>query len=206
MRERKRLLTRLTAAALTALCAAALAASAEEETPKSPFAKPGDGAADRPDAVQGRFVLSDGTAHEGRIYLTRDKRLEVFNTASQEWLKLKLSEISSISFAIESETEEKEWRWKEGGSDVKVFTGRTYVDRRYSVTVKLAAGGTVSGHVRGTVIYVEPPGKEPVRFFLRKDERGDWNRKPAEIIYVKEILLGDAAKAPAPAAGGDGGR
>ena len=94
------------------ICCGALGA---EEPAVNPFAPR---RTERVDAVEGRLTLSDGKEHEGRLYLTRDKRLEVFDTTREKWFKLKLKDIARISFEIEEERVEKDWRWKEGGSDV----------------------------------------------------------------------------------------
>ncbi len=170
----------------TALAASCCAA----EGPVNPF---GPRKAARSDAEPGRLELSDGTRHKGKLYLTRDKRLEVFDIKQEKWFKLHLRQLESITFSIESEKREDEWRWKEGGSDVKVLTGRFYYDRKYVVTVKTRDGETITGHTRGTVIYVKPEEGRAVRFIIRKDQRGDWGKKPKEIIYIKSIVFGEEA-------------
>jgi len=161
--------------------------SRAEEAPVSPF---GRRTRERADAVEGTLSTSDGKTYEGKLYLTRDKKLEVFDLDRKKWYKLKLKEIASLRFEIESEIEEKEWRWKEGGSDVKVYTGRSYFDRKYIVNVKLSSGESLRGHVRGAPIYVKGEGGKAVRFMLRKDQRGEWGQKPDQIVYVKEIVFG----------------
>ena len=78
--------------------------SRAEEAPVSPF---GQRTTERADAVEGTLKTSDGKAYSGKLYLTRDKKLEVFDLDRKKWYKLKLKEIASLRFEIESETEEK---------------------------------------------------------------------------------------------------
>ena len=192
------------AAILAALSAWAPAAEAEppkeqlkEEKPASPF---GDTKSQRADAVPGKLVLSDGKEHRGKLFLTRDKKLELFDVGRQEWQKLDLKDLKSLAIAIEKEETVKEWRWKEAGSDVKVETGRTKIDRTYKCTAVKADDKKVEGHLRGTVIYVkESEDKEAERFWLLWNQPGpkDFDQKPEDLIYVKEVVFGEeAAKEP----------
>jgi hypothetical protein len=167
----------------------------EEEKPANPF---GDTKAQRPDAVPGKLTLSDGKEHRGKLFLTRDKKLELFDVGRQEWQKLDLKDLKSLTIAIEKEETVKEWRWKEAGSDVKVETGRTKVDRTYKCTAVKADDKKIEGHLRGTVIYVkEAEDKDAQRFFLLWNSPGDFDQKPEDLIYVKEVVFGEeAAKEP----------
>jgi hypothetical protein len=67
-------------------------------------------------------------------------------------------------------------------------------------------GKKMTGHIRGTVIYVVAAKKgagdgeapaEPQRFFLYWNHPGDFDQKPEDLVYVKEIVFGEeAAKEP----------
>lgn len=190
---------RLLAILLLTCSAAAPAAEAEppkeqpkeEEKPANPF---GDTKTARADALPGKLVLSDGKELRGKLYLTRDKKLEVFETGRQEWNKLDLKELSRLDISVEKEETVKEWRWKEAGSDVKVDTGRTKVDRTYKCTAAKLDGKKIEGHLRGTVIYVkEAEDKDARRFFLLWNSPGDFDQKPEDLVYVKAVVLGEEA-------------
>ena len=183
---------------LLALASAALAAEAEPPKEEKPANPSGDTKSQRADAVPGKLTLSDGKEHRGKLYLTRDKKLELFDTGRQEWQKLDLKDLKSLAIGIEKEETVKEWRWKEAGSDVKVETGRTKVDRTYKCTAVKADDKKVEGHLRGTVIYVkEAEPQDAKRFFLLWNSPGDFDQKPEDLIYVKEVVFGEeAAKEP----------
>jgi hypothetical protein len=179
----------------------------EEPPPVSPFA-PYPQSPPRTDARPGVVTLSDGTVLRGLVMLTRGRKLEIFEDAMEKFHQFDMAELSRIEAEVEFEKEEKEWRWKEGGSDVKIYTGRSYVDRRYRMRLTLADGKTrITGHVRGTVFYVQPQGGEPQRFFLQHDQRGEYNQKPAEMVYVRSVVIESApapeAKAAPEQAGGE---
>jgi len=70
------------------------------------------------------------------------------------------------------------------------------VDRKYLCTAVKADGAKVEGHVRGAPIYVDD-GKETRRFMLLWNSPGDFDQKPADLVYVKEVVFGEeAAKEP----------
>ncbi len=202
-----KLLTALVLAAAVAVGAAAAEPPAEpppaEEKPPNPF---GEVKPERADALPGRILLSDGKDIRGRLYLTRDKKIELFDTRRQEWNKLELKDLERLDISVEKEETVKEWRWKENGSDVKVDTGRTKVDRTYKCAATKADGTKIGGHLRGTVIYVqEKDDAEARRFFLLWNQPGpeDFDQKPEDLIYVKAVILGGEAAKPAKSDGSD---
>ncbi len=179
---------RLTAWTLAGLVLCASAArGGERAEPPNPF---GVKKAPRPEAVPGKLVRSDGAVHRGRIFLTRDKRLELYCDSEKKWYKLKLADLAGIKWVIEFEKEEKEWRWKESGSDVKVLTGRKKIDRRYKTVVTRKDGKKVEGHIRGTVVYVQPEKGKKKKFFIYWNHPSNFDQKPADLIYTKEIHFG----------------
>jgi hypothetical protein len=189
-------------AAVSLGAAGAAAWGGEEPKPVSPFA-PNVQAPPRTDARLGAVTLSDGQVVKGLVMFTRGRKLEIFEDAAKKWHAFEMAQLSRLDTEVEEEKEEREWRWKEGGSDVKVYTGRTYIDRKYLTRLTLADWKTrVAGHVRGTVFFVQPTGGDPMRFFLRHDERGEYNQKSAEIVYPRSVVL--EAGAPGEAKGEPG--
>ncbi|MBI3831566.1 MAG: hypothetical protein HY291_18750 [Planctomycetes bacterium] len=164
-----------------------------EPAPVSPFA-PNAQEAPRPDGRKGTLELSNDKTFPGQITLTLGEKLEVFVEKAKRFEGFELKDLARIELSIEHETQEKEWRWKEGGSDEKVFTGRTYVDRKYLMKLTLADGKTVvSGHVKGAPIFVKGADGKNARFILRHDQAGEMGQKPEEVVYVKSVVF-DAAE------------
>lgn len=177
--------------------------AAEEVAPVSPFA-PNVQAPPRADARPGVATMSDGSTVSGLVMFTRGRKLEVFEDARQKWHAFDLKDLSRIDTEIEKELQEREWRFKEGGNDEKVYTGRVFIDRKYRMRLTLADGKTqVTGHVRGTVIYVQPEGQEPQRFFLQHDSRGSFGGEAGGMVYLKSLELRAVAPAPATPAQND---
>ncbi len=160
----------------------------EEAEPPNPFGAP---ELKRSDAVPGKLVRSDAKVHRGGIFLTRDKRLELYCDSEKKWHNLKLKDIKSIKWEIEFEKQEREWRWKQSGSDVKVYTGREKVDRRYKAVVVKNDCTKIEGHLRGTVVYVQPAKGKRQKFFVYWNHPGDFDQKPEDLIYTSEIHFGD---------------
>ena len=67
------------AAAMVTLAIGPSFAPADEPPAINPFGQ--TSSSEREDAVPGRLELSDGSAHTGLIYLTRDKRLQIYDEA-----------------------------------------------------------------------------------------------------------------------------
>jgi len=165
------------------------APAAEEPKPVSPFA-PNVQAPPRADARPGVATMSDGKIANGLVMFTRGRKLEVYEDAKQKWHAFALEDISRLDNELQKETKEREWRFKEGGNDEKVYTGRVFVDHKYRLHVTLADGKTkIVGHVRGTVFYVQPEGGKPQRFFLRHDYRSSFGGDASELVYLKTLVL-----------------
>jgi hypothetical protein len=171
-----------------------------------------------PAPVRGAVELSDGARVEGGLSLTAGKALELFDTDAREWREVTLEELAELRAEVRSERLEREWRWKEGGSDEKVYTGRAYPRRWLDHVVLLRDGTGFRGHLRGTILYVEvrrderekptpgekgaeSTGPEPRerrrRFILRQYERGRLGETLDDLVYVKRVTLIADRKPPA---------
>lgn len=187
------------------VCAAALAVlhntgCAEEPPAINPFGSP---ASEREDAVPGYVELSDGQIIAGKIFMTRDKRVKIYDQEMQRQREIPLNRIKEIQCVVVSERMEKEWRFKETAADVKEYTGRTYPAREYTHRVTLADGRTLEGPL-SEVLYVQPdPGEtarggyrpeiEPLRFILYKTHKGPVGTDLKSLVYVKSVKLGEEA-------------
>jgi hypothetical protein len=163
---------------------------------------------ERDDAVPGILELSDGTHHSGLIYLTRDKRLQIFDQTTERQREIPLQAVKTIECHIKKEWTEKEWRFKEGANDEKLYTGRSYPAREYSHTITLKNGKTITGPL-STIVYVQPPQfdaikpgadhapVQPEQFLLSKRNKGEMGEDLKSLLYVKRISLGKEAVANA---------
>jgi hypothetical protein len=190
---------RITAAVVTLV--GLLTLHADEPPTINPF---GQAPSQREDAVPGYIELSDGSIHAGLVYLTRDKRLQVYDDKVQRQREVPLQAVKQIDCTIKKEWLEREWKFKETTNDVKMYTGRHYPAREYLHTITLKDGRTISGPL-AAIVYVQPPRQslghsedqqsesEPERFLLNKRNKGEVGQDLKSLVYVKRIKLGKEA-------------
>jgi len=202
--------------AMLALAYSCVAAAGENEPAAPPrrdlFGTRGQEAARRPagEGVRGTVELSSGERVEGRLSLQQGLALELFDTEAKEWRELRLEELARLEARVRSEDLEKEWRWKEAGSDEKVYTGRAYPRRWLDHEATMKDGRRFRGHVRGAVLLLEETPREPDpgkpaagtspakrRFVIKQYERGALGQTLEDLVYVKAVVIGER-----PAAGG----
>jgi len=172
-----------------------LPAGAGEPPVISPFGKT---PSQREDAMPGYVELSDGTIRTGQIYLTRDKRLQVYDEKMKRQREVPLRVVKQIECKVAKEWMEKEWKFKEAASSEKMFTGREYPAREYVHTITLHDGRTITGPLSG-VVYIQAETDrqrpQPERFILHKRDKGQLDQKFDSLKYVKQIKLGTDALA-----------
>jgi hypothetical protein len=152
------------------------------------------GVGSRPDAVPGVLRLDDGTARPGRIYLTRDARLQINDNATKRQREVPLSALRRIDARVVKEWDEAEWRFKENANDEKVYTGRHYPAREYEYILTLKDGRTITGPL-SAIVYVQPDdaAQKPERFLIHKRDKGPIDTTLSDLRYVKRIDLGTEA-------------
>ncbi len=129
--------TLLRIALLTLFCFNS-AADAQDDPPAiNPFGKPNQ---PREDAFAGCVELSDGNLHPGKLYMTRDLRLKIYDEQLKRQREVPLGVVASIECAVQREWMEKEWRFKANADNEKVYTGRSYPVRQYTHTITLRDG------------------------------------------------------------------
>ncbi|MCS7237952.1 MAG: hypothetical protein NZ899_06745 [Thermoguttaceae bacterium] len=172
---------------------------AQEPPAINPF---GPRPAVREDAVPGYVELSDGTVLVGQIYMTRDKRLKIYDEAMKRQREIPLSAVKEIECKILKEWMEKEYRFRETTRDEKYYTGREYPAREYEHVITLKDGRKISGGL-SEILYVAPladqenpkePG-EPTRVILHKRHKGEIGQTLKQLVYVKVVKLGEEALA-----------
>lgn len=186
---------------LLAAFAATQAARADDPPALNPFGPIKRG---RDDAVPGYIEMSDGKILTGNIYMTRDKRLKLYDKSIQRQREIPLRVVAQIECNVLKEWMEKEWRFKEMANDEKYFTGRQYPSREYTYTITLQDGRKITGPL-AEILYIQPfahspsaplshkPGTKPQRLFLHKRDKGDVGEDLKSLTFVKLIKLGGEA-------------
>ena len=98
------------------------------------------------------------------IYLTRDKRLKIYDDRLQRQREVPLQAVKQIECKVKKEWMEKEWKFKETTSDEKILTGRSYPAREYLHTITLGDGRTITGPMAAIVYVRRSPQQEPSGF------------------------------------------
>lgn len=165
--------------------------SADEEPPAlNPFAAQTQS---REDALPGSIVLSDGSIFAGKLYLTRDVRLRIYDEQTQRQREVPFRVVQSLECNVKNQWMEKEWRFKENANDEKVFTGKEYPAREYLHTITLKDGRQITGSLSG-VVYVDPyEGGQTRKFLLHKRQKGPIGTELETLVYLQKIELGENA-------------
>ena len=160
----------------------------------------------REDAVPGYVETSDGAVHPGQIYLTRDKRLKIYDEKLKRQREIPLRAVRQIECRVKKEWIEKEWKFKEAAKAEKMYTGRTYPAREYLHAITLRDKRTITGPL-SAIVYVQPsaaaagepgayrPRTKPERYLLHKRSKGKIGDDLKSLVYVKRIKLGYEALA-----------
>lgn len=168
------------------------------DAPSDPSAPPASPFGDtrinrRPDARSGVVELSDGTKIPGDIYGTRGQALVVLDTArkNEKWRRVPWNTLLAIETRVEWQRMDRQWRFKTAGDPEKVFTGKTYPNRRYAYTVTLRDETQISGRIKGVPVYVRPAGSKPRMVVLHERHKGEVDTKLEDLVYVTSVRFGD---------------
>jgi hypothetical protein len=137
----------------------------------------------------GVIELSDGRSIHGRISTTSEKPLRVWVEAKNEYQDVPFALIQSIEATVLWEREEPEWRFKASGSDVKVYSGKTYPARETTYKIQLTNGQTVEGSVVAPLTVTTDT--EADEFILHKRDKGSAGQTLNQLVYVKAVRLGE---------------
>lgn len=143
----------------------------------------------RNDSRLGELVLSNGQILRGRLYTTLRQPLQLWEEDQKQYQDIPFSLIQSMRAVVVWERMEKEWKFKESGSDVKEYSGRTYPMRYTNYQFTLTDGTTVAGGV-AVPIYLDAGDGEKT-FILHKTDTGQPGQSIGDLVYVQAIRLGD---------------
>jgi len=137
------------------------------------------------DARAATITLSNGQVIKGNAATTTDRPIRVWDATIKDYRDIPFSLIQSAKAVVNWERDEPEWQFKESGSDVKVFTGKTYPARETQYEFVLLNGDKITGDVAAP-IYIDADGKTKT-YVLHKRDKGELGQKLADLIYVKQI-------------------
>ncbi|MHB8899905.1 MAG: hypothetical protein ACYC6Y_14255 [Thermoguttaceae bacterium] len=182
-------------------CGAGVVGRGQEPPALNPF---GPVQTERDDAVPGYLEMSDGRVLVGNVYMTRDKRLKLYDESTRRQREIPLRAVKQIDCKVLKEWMEKEWKFKELALDEKYYTGKEYPSRECEYTITLQDGRTITGPL-AELFYVQPfsaspdearsyrPEIQAEKFLVHKRQKGEAGTVLKDLIYVKRIKLGPDA-------------
>ncbi len=158
---------------------------------------PGRGRIGRADALPGAVVLSSGKVLGGYVYTTRDKNWEVWVESEKRWRHIPPILVLGIRAVVVEEGLDKEWRWKEMGSDEKIYTGRVRPLRRFRWKFHLIDDSHVTGAVKGQPLWVHYDVRTSGPFVLHERSAGEYGQGLKDHVYVRQVVISRRAMADA---------
>jgi hypothetical protein len=186
------------AAAITSFLALlwlAGAAAAAEPAPPAPI-KPAGG--DKAEHERwGYVILSSGERIDGLVSTTRAKPIRIFDRKKSSDRDIPWAKIESIEQIPDEEWFEQEWRWKEGGSDEKVFTDRYYGAAKYRTDLTLKDGEKIVGDAVAPVFVKAGEKRHLLTLYKRlKSEQPALKKDLPPLVYIKKLVLTDEPPKP----------
>ena len=143
----------------------------------------------RSDALPGVLQLSDGKRIPGGLYTTRDTPWKLWVEKERRWRLIPFITVLSIEAVVIEAGMEKEWRWKEMGSDEKVYTGREKPIRRFLWKFHLIDDSYVRGSVKGQPLWIESAGRQKGPFLLHERSAGKYGQTLKQLVYLKRAVI-----------------
>jgi hypothetical protein len=141
-------------------------------------------------ARQGTMILSSGEKITGGFAHTLRKPLRIWVEADKEFKDVPFASVQSIDAKVMWERLEAEWNFKESGSDVKVYSGKSYPAREMQYQITLKNGKTITGGVVEPLYLITPEGS--VTYALHKRDKGELGQSLDQLVYVKHAEFEDA--------------
>lgn len=145
----------------------------------------------------GYAILSDDTRHDGLVGTTRDKPIRIYDRAKSAFRDIAFDKIESIEQAPDRAWLEQEWRWREGGSDEKIFTGRFYRAAEFRTILHLKTGEQITGDAVAPILV--KAGDTLFRLELHKRFKSDQPAPKDELkplLYIRKLVLTDQPPQP----------
>jgi hypothetical protein len=133
----------------------------------------------------GTITLSNGQSLSGNLSSTPDQPLRVWDDDKKEYRDVPFKLVRSMEAKVLWERDEAEWKFKESGSDIKEYSGKTYPARETAYTLTLLNGQRVSGGVAAP-IYVDTPDGQRL-LVLHKRDKGNLGQTLKELVYIQKV-------------------
>jgi len=145
----------------------------------------------------GVITFSDGEKVHGKIATTLDKPIRLWDDQKQEYRDIPFKLIKSFQAKIIWEREEKEWHFRESGSDIKEYSGKTYPAREMQYIVTLINGQSVTGSVDAPLYLQMAKGDDKV-LVMHKRDKGEIGTTLKELAYIKNVEFGEPSATTQP--------
>lgn len=133
------------------------------------------------------LTLGDGTTLRGDVSTTPGKPIRIWDEEAKQYLDLPLSRLALVEAEVVWERDEREWQFKQAGSDEKVYSGKSYPARELVYNVTLNDGMTLRGGIVAPIEYTDSTTGRSQIFVLHKRDKGPVGQTLAQLVYVKEI-------------------
>jgi len=148
-------------------------------------------------ALPVRVTWSDRKVVEGWTWRRANAPIRIFNRKAKAHEDYFLSDLKRVDVRPETETFERDWRWKNQGSSEKVFLEIGYFWNQYVTTFRTHESETAAGDCSG-LFYLLPVGDDGkvTKFTLHKRHSGrDVKHAKKEelepLVYVKSMEFTD---------------
>lgn len=138
---------------------------------------------------KGTITLSDGRTIHGRIDSTPEQPLRFWDADNKQYRDVPLAIIDKMAAHVLWERQEPEWNFAQSGSDVKVYTGKTYPNRETEYTVWLNNGQQITGSIAAPLSISTDAGQQT--FILHQRDRGPAGDSLDKLVYVKSVEFSD---------------
>ena len=168
----------------------------EGETPKKAGSNPYSRRGTKPKyAVPARVTYSDGKVLEGWTWRRANGPARVFDRTRKAHEDYVLGALRRITVKPESQTFERDWRWKNQGSSEKVFLDIGYLWNQYVTTFTTADGETASGDCSGQFDILLLDGTRTKWFLYKRQSGRDVEKKKRSelkpLVYVTSVDFTD---------------
>jgi hypothetical protein len=145
----------------------------------------------------GKALLSDGKVVAGEMEVAGAGWIGIYAPKIKKRFRLRLEEIARLDTTVEKEVMQQGWMFEEEGSPKKIKLPFFYPIRKYRTRVALKGGQVIDGHLDATVIHVHPEDEDAAeeRLFLLTNHEGKKGGKLADLVYVRELIVGSGTAA-----------
>lgn len=142
-----------------------------------------------------RITYSDGAILEGFTWRRANNHIRIFNRAKRAHEEYFLHELKRITARPETVTFERDWRWKNQGSSIKVFLKTGYFWSQFETTFVTTDGEHAKGDCSGQFYFIDLEGKRSKWYLYKRHSGRDRpHKKRDELepkVYVKKVEFTD---------------